>query len=65
MKNSTIIIWEDKTITYKVGNSTFTEKIVQEFEDYYHVVGIGAGEQLWKSGFSIGNRVYKKEQLID
>ena len=53
------IIWKDKTITYKAGNSTYTEKIVLENEDYYTVVGIGAGEELWNAGHAVGNRVYK------
>ena len=53
------IIWKDKTITYKTGNSTYTEKIVLENEDYYTVVGIGAGEELWNAGCAVGNRVYK------
>ena len=65
MKNSRIIIWADGTITYKVGNSTFTEKIVEEFDDFYIVVGIGAGEKLWNAGCAVGNRVYKKEELIN
>tara|TARA_R110002124_G_scaffold263451_1_gene429828 strand:- start:54 stop:248 length:195 start_codon:yes stop_codon:yes gene_type:complete len=54
------IIWKDKTITYEVGNSIFTDKIVSENKDYYVVVGIGSGEELWKAGFAVGNRVYKK-----
>ena len=54
-----VIIWKDKTITYQVGNSIFTDKIVSENKDYYVVVGIGSGEQLWKAGFAVGNRVYK------
>jgi len=53
------IIWKDRTITYKVGNSTYTEKIVLENEDYYTVVEIGAGEELWNAGYAVGNRVYK------
>ena len=53
------IIWKDKTLTYKVGNSTYTRKIVLENEDYYTVVGIGAGEELWNAGYNVGNRVYK------
>ena len=53
------IIWKDRTITYKAGNSTYTEKIVLENEDYYTVVGIGAGEELWNAGYAVGNRVYK------
>ena len=54
------IIWKDRTITYKVGNSTYTEKIVLENDDYYTVVEIGAGEELWNAGYAVGNRVYKK-----
>lgn len=53
------IIWKNKTITYKAGNSTYTEKIVLENEEYYTVVGIGAGEELWNAGYAVGNRVYK------
>ena len=53
------IIFKDKTITYKKGNSIYTEKIVLENDDYYTVVGIGAGEELWNSGYAVGNRVYK------
>ena len=53
------IIWNDRTITYKVGNSTYTDKIVKEEEDYYIVVSLGAGEELWNAGFKVGNRVYK------
>ena len=53
------IIWKDKTITYTVGNSTFTDKIVKEEKEYYIVVGIGAGEKLWNAGLAVGNRVYK------
>jgi hypothetical protein len=53
------IIWKDGTITYQQGNSTFTDKIVKEEKDYYIVVGIGAGEELWNAGFSVGRRVYK------
>jgi hypothetical protein len=63
MTNSNIIIWKDQTITYKVGKSTFTEKIVEENEEYFTVVGLGAGEELWNAGYSVGNRVYKN--LID
>ena len=59
MTNSNIIIWKDKTITYKVGASTFTEKIVEENDEYFTVVGIGAGEELWNAGGAVGNRVYK------
>jgi hypothetical protein len=54
------IIWKDKTITYKEGNSTFTDKIVQEEKDYYIVVGLGAGEELWNAGYAVGKRVYKE-----
>lgn len=64
MTNSNIIIWEDKTITYKKGLSTYTEIIVQENDDYYTVVSKGAGLELWNAGCAVGNRVYKKEQLI-
>lgn len=53
------IIWKDKTITYKKGNSTFTEKIVKENEEYYTVVGIGSGEELWNAGYEVSSRVYK------
>jgi len=53
------IIFKDGTITYKVGNSTYTEKIVLENEEYYTVVEIGAGEKLWNAGHAVGNRVYK------
>lgn len=49
----TFIIWKDKTITYKKGSSTYTEKIV------YEVVGIGAGEKLWNAGCAVSSRVYK------
>ena len=53
------IIFKDQTITYKKGNSIYTDKIVAENEDYYTVVGIGAGEKLWEAGYAVGNRVYK------
>lgn len=53
------IISKDKTITYKKGNSTFTEKIVKENEEYYTVVGIGSGEELWNAGYEVSSRVYK------
>mgnify|MGYP005995716923 CR=1 FL=1 len=52
------IIWKDGTITYKKGGSTYTEKIVSENKDYYTVVELGAGEELWNAGYSVGNRVY-------
>tara|TARA_R110000796_G_scaffold146758_2_gene263410 strand:- start:241 stop:444 length:204 start_codon:yes stop_codon:yes gene_type:complete len=64
MTDSKIIIWQDKTITYKKGLSTYTEKIVEENADYYTVVSKGSGLELWKAGYAVGNRVYKKEQLI-
>lgn len=54
------IIWKDRTITYNEGNSTFTDKIVKEENDYYIVVGIGDGEKLWNAGFAVGKRVYKE-----
>jgi len=53
------IIWKDKTITYSKGLSVYTDKIVAENEDFYTVVGIGAGEELWNAGYTVGNRVYK------
>lgn len=53
------IIWKDKTITYKKGCSTYTEKIVEENKYYYTVVEIGVGEELWGTGYAVGNRVYK------
>ena len=53
------IIWKDRTITYKEGNSIYTDKIVAENEEYYNVVEIGAGEELWNAGYSVGRRVYK------
>mgnify|MGYP003646793685 FL=1 len=53
------IIWKDKTITYRKGLSTYTEKIVSENEEYYNVVSIGAGEKLWNAGSAVSNRVYK------
>jgi hypothetical protein len=28
-------------------------------QDYYTVVEIGAGEELWNAGYAVGNRVYK------
>jgi hypothetical protein len=55
----TAIIFKDRTITYKKGNSVYTDKIVAENDDYYTVVEIGAGEELWKAGYAVGNRVYK------
>jgi hypothetical protein len=55
----TAIIFKDRTITYKKGNSIYTDKIVAENEDYYTVVEIGAGEELWNAGYAVGNRVYK------
>ena len=55
------IIWEDNTITYKKGLSTYTEKIVSENEKYYNVVSIGAGEKLFKAGYAVSNRVYKNQ----
>lgn len=54
------IIWKDNTITYQEGNSTYTDKIVETHEDYYIVVGIGAGEELWNAGCAVGRRVYKE-----
>jgi hypothetical protein len=53
------IIFKDRTITYKKGNSIYTDKIVAENKDYYTVVEIGAGEELWNAGYAVGNRVYK------
>lgn len=53
------IIWKDGTITYKKGNSIYTEKIVAENKDYYTVVEIGSGEELWNSGYAVSSRVYK------
>ncbi len=55
----TAIIFKDRTITYKKGNSIYTDKIVAENENYYTVVEIGAGEELWNAGYAVGNRVYK------
>ncbi len=55
----TAIIFKDRTITYKKGNSIYTDKIVAENDDYYTVVEIGAGEELWNAGYAVGNRVYK------
>jgi hypothetical protein len=55
----TAIVFKDRTITYKKGNSIYTDKIVAENEDYYTVVEIGAGEELWDAGYAVGNRVYK------
>tara|TARA_R110000803_G_scaffold31967_1_gene70794 strand:+ start:656 stop:838 length:183 start_codon:yes stop_codon:yes gene_type:complete len=60
MKNLTAIKFTDGTLTYQEGNSIFTEKIVKETKEYYHVVSLGAGEELWKAGYSLGKRVYKK-----
>ena len=62
LKNRTImdaIIWKDKTITYNKGVSVYTEKIVSENKEYYTVVSLGAGEELWNAGYAVGNRVYK------
>ena len=53
------IIYKDNTITYKKGLSTYTEKIVSENNEYYEVVGIGAGEKLWNAGCAVSSRVYK------
>lgn len=53
------VIFKDGTITYQKGQSVFTEKIVSENEEYYTVVEIGAGEELWNAGYAVGNRVYK------
>lgn len=53
------IIYKDKTITYQKGASIFTEKIVNENDEYYTVVSLGAGEELWDAGYAVGNRVYK------
>tara|TARA_R100000951_G_scaffold96655_1_gene85987 strand:+ start:121 stop:315 length:195 start_codon:yes stop_codon:yes gene_type:complete len=53
------IILKDKTITYQKGNSTYTEKVVEENNEYYTVVSLGAGEELWNAGYAVGNRVYK------
>ena len=53
------IIFKDRTITYKKGNSIYTDKIVAENDDYYTVVEIGSGEELWNAGYAVGNRVYK------
>jgi hypothetical protein len=55
----TAIIFKDRTITYKKGNSIYTDKIVAENDNYYTVVEIGAGEELWNAGYAVGNRVYK------
>ena len=55
----TAIIFKDGTMTYKKGNSIYTDKIVAENKEYYTVVGIGAGEELWNAGYAVGNRVYK------
>lgn len=56
------IIWNDKTITYKEGNSIFTKKIVAENEDYYNVVEIGLEEEMWNAGYyTISKRVYKNQ----
>lgn len=53
------IIWKNGTITYKKGDSIYTEKIVSENKNYYTVVELGAGEELWNAGHAVGNRVYK------
>ncbi len=53
------IIYKDKTITYQKGASIYTEKIVDENDEYYTVVEIGAGETLFNAGYAVGNRVYK------
>ena len=55
----TAIVFKDGTITYSKGNSVYTDKIVAENKEYYTVVGIGAGEELWDAGHAVGNRVYK------
>lgn len=52
-------------LTYNNGASIYTDKIVFENEEFYHVVGLGAGEELWKAGYAVGNRVYKREQIIN
>ena len=52
-------IWKDGTISYKKGDSIYTEKIVAENDEYYTVVEIGAGEKLWNAGYAVGNRVYR------
>ena len=54
------IIYKDKTITYQKGESIYTEKIVDENDEYYTVVEVGSGEELWNAGYAVGNRVYKK-----
>jgi hypothetical protein len=56
----TAIVFKDRTITHRKGNSVFTDKIVAENKEYYTVVGIGSGEKLWESGYAVGSRVYKK-----
>ena len=56
----TAIVFKDGTITYKKGNSTYTEKIVSENKEYYIVVSIGDGEKLWNAGYAVGTRVYKE-----
>ena len=53
------IIFKDGTITYKKGNSIYTEKIVAENKEYYTVVEMGAGEELWNAGHAVSSRVYK------
>lgn len=53
------IIFKDGTITYKKGNSIYTEKIVAENDEYYTVVEIGSGEELWNAGYAVSSRVYK------
>ena len=55
----TAIVFKDGTITYSKGNSVYTDKIVAENKEYYTVVGIGAGEELWNSGHAVSSRVYK------
>lgn len=53
------IIFKDGTITYKKGNSIYTDKIVSENKKYYTVVEIGSGEELWNAGNAVSSRVYK------
>lgn len=54
------IIFKDGTITYQKGASIYTEKIVLENKEYYTVVEIGDGEELWNAGYAVSSRVYKK-----
>ena len=57
----TAITFKDGTITYQKGASIYTDKIVLENKEYYTVVGIGSGEELWNAGHAVGSRVYKNQ----